>query len=66
MTKVNNPEQYIDQKPPDIAKQLGIDIDDFLDSIFEQNYYYCSICGKIRDIEELGNNLESPCNKCGD
>ena len=50
--------------PPDVAKELGIDIDIFLDSLIEKGYYHCPKCGKIVNIEEVGDELETPCNKC--
>jgi hypothetical protein len=64
MLKIENPSQYVGRIPPDVAKELGVDIDDFLDEIHDQGYYYCPKCGKIVSSEELEDDYENPCNAC--
>ena len=48
----------------DVAKELNMDIDDFLDTIFDKGYYCCPKCGEIVDIEQLGNTVSGQCDKC--
>lgn len=64
--EIKNPSQYKGRIAPDVAKELGMNIDDFLDELWPLGYYHCPVCGKIVDIEEVGDELETPCNRCKD
>lgn len=56
--------KYKGRKATDVARELDMDIDDFLDAIFTKGYYCCPKCGEIVDVEQLGNDLECPCDNC--
>jgi hypothetical protein len=62
--KVKNPSEILGRMAPDVAKELNIDIDVFLDELWPLGYYHCPKCGKIVNIEEVGETLDEPCNKC--
>jgi len=61
---IKNPAQYKGRMAPDVAKELGMEIDDFLDELLAVDYYHCPTCGLIVDIKEVGDELNDPCNKC--
>ena len=48
----------------DVAGELNMEIDDFLDDLFDTGYYCCHKCGEIVDVEQLGDKLADQCNKC--
>lgn len=60
--------KYKGQKAKEVAKNLNMDMDDFLDVIFEQGYYYCQKCREIVDIEQIylddDHALDGLCDKC--
>ena len=61
---ITRPDIYKGRLAPDVAKELGMEIDNFLDEMFDSGYYYCSHCGEIVDVEQVGTSLNEPCDKC--
>ena len=56
--------KYRKRLATEVAKELGMEIDDFLDDLFDAGYYCCPKCGEIVDIEQQDNNLNKKCDKC--
>lgn len=62
--RMDNSSGFLYQNADELAKSLGMNIDDFLDELVDRGYYVCSKCGLIVNIDELGDELEEPCNEC--
>jgi len=63
MIKIKDIHKYKGRMASDVAKELRMDIDDFLDDIWDRGYYVCSKCGLVVNEYEL-DELDDPCYKC--
>ena len=61
---IKEPWKYRSRLATEVAKELKMEIDDFLDELNDAGYYCCPKCGEIVNVEELGNDLDKPCDKC--
>ena len=52
--------KYIGMNGRDVADELRMDMDDFLDEIFVLDYYVCRTCGRIMKTEDIN----MPCSVC--
>lgn len=61
---IKNPRQYLGRIAPEVAKELGMEIDAFLDDLFDSDYYHCPKCGQIVNLDEQDWDIDKPCEIC--
>ena len=61
---INEAYKYKGRNAKEVADELSVSIDFLLDELNDSGYYCCCKCGRIFDVEQLGNDLDNPCDDC--